>query len=205
MKKVDRLTGTTTDFIRQTRDDLDTLAGMLEDGSRQQDASTRTCTILEHRMEEIEHENKQLKTMVNEIQNKTKENNLKIGGKKEEDGEDLKNYVLEIAGRIAPGGLDQAAIVSAYRLGKRPNPHNNNQANAHKARTILVTFRSVQDRNQLYHARTKLRNFDQFKQVYLNDDINAATRKIREDYRAVAALVRCKDKEVGIHDYGLVI
>lgn len=205
--KIDKLTGTTNEFIAQTRDDLDTLAGMLEDGRKQQEASSRACTILEHRVAEAEHENKQLHMIVNGMQNKSKECNIRMDGKREDEREDLKDYVLQLAKKItrSGAGLDPSAIVTAHRLGKKPSQHNDGQNAVHRPRPILVTFRSIQDRNELYYSRTKLRNYEEYKHIYLNDDVTAATRKVREDYRAVATLVRNNNKEVRIHDDGLVI
>ena len=202
-EKFEKLTQKTESFIRQTRDDLDTLAGIVETTSRQQDTLTRANTILEHQLNQTVYDNKMLQNTLNEIENKSKESNLRLEGKREEDDEDLLKYVLDMANRMT-NGLETEAITAVYRLGKKHQQRANARATA-RPRTILISFRSVQDRNTLYYARTKLRDCDEYKNIYINDDVTAMTRKVREDYRAVAAIVRSSGTEVRIHDDGIVI
>lgn len=203
--KIETLSASTNRFVQQTRDDLDTLAGLIGDASRQQDATDRSNAILEYKLATVEQENRQLHMTVNDMANKSKECNLRVDGKVETENENLIGYMLEMGKKNTQHGIDPAAIVSAFRVGKKRATNANAQGTASKPRTILVVFRSVRERNELYFARTKLRSTDAYKNIYLNDDVTATTRRVREDYRAVAALVRNENKEVRIHDDGILI
>ena len=198
-----KLTETTEAFVKQTRTDLDTLAGHMRERDRQHDADARERLILQHRQTTTEQDNSQLRSMLNDMINKSKECNLKIEGKVEEEGEDLMAFVMDLAGRMANNRLDPTAINSIHRIGRKQTQ--TNQRTLQKPRSILVTFRSVTERNILYYIRTKLRNNQTYKNIYINDDITAMTRKSREDFRAVATLVRNANKEVRIHDDGIII
>ena len=211
--KLETLTQTTETFlqstgsmVKKTAEEVTVLAGRVDRSDRQQKATDRALAIMDNKLSRSEETNRRLMLQMNEMENRARETSLKIEGKREQEGEDLYEFVAELAHRITPHGLDQSAIVSARRLGKYRNPQAAvGQKNVPKPRSILVTFKTVQDRNKLYYARTKLRNSEQHKAIYLNDDATLMTKKMREDFRSVAALARRNDKEVRIHDDGIIL
>lgn len=203
-ERLTKLTETTDAFVKQTRSDIEMLTGVVKERDRQQEINMRERLILQHRLTVTERESDRLRSVVNDIINKSKEQNLKIEGKGEEEGEDLRDFVMKMAGQITNNRLDPTAIVSINRIGKKPTTHPNQRATP-RPRPILVIFRSIHDRNVLYYTRTKLHNNQNYKNIYINDDITMMTRKAREDFRSVAALVRTANKEVRIHDDGIII
>ena len=211
--KLETLTQTTESFlqstnvtVKETADKVAVLADRADRTDRQQRVSDRALAIMDHKLSRSEETNRRLMLQMNEMENKSRESNLKIEGRREQEGEDLFEFVTDLAHRITPHGIDQTAIVGARRLGKYRNPQvAAGLKNAPKPRSILVTFKTVQDRNKLYFARTKLRNSEQFKSIYLNDDATLMTKKMREDFRSVAALARRDEQEVRIHDDGIVL
>ena len=203
-ERLAKLTESTDSFMKQTRADMVKLTDHMKERDRQHESDTRAKRLLEHRLAATEYDNNQLRTMMNDMANKSKECNLKIEGKVEEDDEDLMAYILDMAARMTNNRLDPAAITSIHRIGRKSTA-NQNQRSLPKPRPILITFRSVRERNTLYYVRTKLRNNQAYKNIYLNDDITATTRKAREDFRSVAALVRMANQEVRIHDDGIII
>lgn len=197
---------TTESFIQSASRELSALTERVNRADRQHETYGREMAAMNHKLACAEECNKVLQLQLNDLENKSRVCNLKIEGKKEEDNEDVVKYTSELTEFLTEGAIDKSAIISACRLGKKtytqPQPGQKNQP---RPRPILLTFKSIQERNRVYYARTKLRNDDSFKHIYLNDDTTQLTRKFREDFRSVAALVRGNDKEVRIHDDGIVI
>lgn len=210
--KIVKLTSTTEafkqsteGFIQKTTSDLAALTERMDRADRQQQTYQRTLAIMDYKLAKSDENNRRLQMRMNELENKAKECNLKIEGKVEQENEQLERYILELANYLTHGKTDRTAIVAARRLGKQSNGQPRTDLRALRPRPILITFRTVQERNQVYYARTRLRNSEQYRQIYLNDDATQMTRTFREDYRSVAALVRRNDKEVRLHDNGIVI
>lgn len=200
-----KLQTNTDNFMSKTTGDLVTVAGMLDECRRQQVVSDRKHQIAEYRIRQMEHANKQLKLQINEIENRSRLCNIKLEGKCEEQNEDLRRYVEELVTYLVPSGIEAAAITSVHRIGK-PQPPQTKPGQRHpRPRVILITMRSTQERNLIYFARTRLREAQNYRMIYLNDDTTTFTRKMREDYRSVAALAQANGNSVKIHGDGIVI
>ena len=151
---------------------------------------------LEAKTKSLQAENKNLRNRVDVLENDRRSCNLKIDGVKEEDRANLSDTVLKIATAIGvrcqPPDID-----FVYRIGKaRPEG---------RPRPILVHFKSQAVRDNIYYGRSKLRRNDDWKQVYVNDDVNEATRKKREELRAVALLCQLKNVNHKLHADSIII
>ena len=195
----------TTDIKTRAGHDMDKLTELLAVGHRQHEADRRDYLIAEHNIQLLEVSNKKLMTQLNDQENKIRATNIKIDGKIEIEGENLLDYVKQLFQYVNPDG-DLTAVLTAQRLGKRNlNIMTENPQRKNKPRPILVTLRSIQDRNVYYYARSKLMKSDQFRNIYLNDDVTATTHKMRDDFRSVAALARDEGFNVKIHGDGIVL
>lgn len=195
----------TESFMRKTVDDLVTVTGLLDECRRQQTVSDRKHQIAEYRIEQVELANRQLKLQINDIENRSRLCNIKLEGKYEDTNEDLRGYMEELAAYLVPTGFDPASILTIHRIGKIQQPQMRPGQRHPRPRTVLVTVRSVQERNTIFYARTKLRDANSYRKIYLNDDTTTLTRKMRENYRAVAALAQANGNNVKIHGDGIII
>lgn len=203
--RLDDLQKTNDEFRQKTNAEIDRLAELIADNQRKHQMEDRRLLIAEYRVNQVEQVNSQLRLQLNDLDNRSKLTNLKIDGKYEDASEDLRKFVTEMANYLIPSGLDTAAVLSAYRLGK-PQPPQTKPGQRHpRPRTIMVTFRNVQDRNLVFYARLKLRDNNNYRAIYLNDDTTTMTRKAREDYRSVAALAQTKGNNIKVHGDGIVI
>lgn len=196
---------TNEDYRNKTATEFEQMATLLDESRSKQRANERRLDIAEYRVNQSEIINTQLKLHINELENKARQTNIKIDGKYEDPTEDLKKYVSDICAYLQPTGLDPTAVQAVYRIGKQQPPSTKIGQRHPKPRTIMVVFRSVQERNRIFYARTKLREDQTYKMIYLNDDTTSMTRKMREDYRSVAALAQTNGNTIKIHGDGIVI
>lgn len=189
----------------KTTADIDRITIILAENHRKQMLDDRRLVIAEHRIGQTEQVNRRLMQQINELENRTKQTNIKIDGKYEDSTENLKQFVNELFSFLVPTGLDPNAVIAVYRIGKHQLPQTNPNQRHPKPRTIMVTFRSVSERNTIYYSRTKLRENNNYRQIYLNDDITEMTRRSREDYRSVAALAQKYGNAVKVHGDGIII
>lgn len=192
-------------YRQKTTADIDRMTAILAESHRQQQETERRQMITEYRMSQAEQTNTQLKMQINDLENRARVCNLKIEGKYEDPNEDLKQFSLDLINYLVPSGIDPAAITSIHRMGKQQPPQMKPGQRHPRPRTILMTVRSANERNAIYFARTKLRDNTNFKMIFLNDDTTPMTRKMREDYRSVAALAQTNGNSVKIHGDGLII
>lgn len=148
--------------------------------------------------------NRRLNNRISILENKSLICRLKIDGKYEEDGENLTEYVSQLAEFLRPGESIKKNITAVYRLGKR-NTRLSKAGWEARPRSIAVVFNDIMSRNKFYFARNTLKMSQKYNKIYINDEVNAETRKAREDYRSVAILARAMGEDVKIHDDGLVI
>ena len=193
--------------VTQTNTDIANMTALLADSRKEHEADRHKLLITTQSMEQLRTANKKLSKQLNDIENQAKICNLKIDGKREEANEDLKRYVNEILTYLNPE-VNTAEVVSVSRLGRKPllqqttrHPTRYND----RPRPILVVFSNVHARNAIYFSRTKLGKSDNFRGIYLNDDVTQLTRKTREEYRSVAALARAEGCEIRVHSDGIVI
>lgn len=181
--------------------DMKQITQLLEESKQARCNEKREHLITKRQLENMMEINRRMSTQMNDLENKHRSCNLKIDGKAEEEGEDLKKYVLEMAAIMGVNLLTAADLGSAHRLGRRVDTQNARQ----RPRPILITFNNQQKRNKFFFARANLKDATNYRGVYINDDVTNTTRKQREDYRSVAALARNNGLEVRVHTDGVVL
>lgn len=203
--RLDQMQKTDDEFRQRTDTEIDRMNVLITDSQQKHESEERRLLIAEYRVNQAEQINTQLKQQVNELENRSKQCNLKIDGKHEDASENLRKYVSDMTDYLLPNGLEPAAILSVHRLGKPHAPQTKPGQRHPRPRAIMITFRSIHERNLVYYARTKLRDNNNYRAVYLNDDITPMTRRLREDYRSVAALAQINGNNIKIHSDGIVI
>ena len=148
---------------------------------------------------------KNLVERINYLENRTRINNILIDGHQESDGEDLREFVLELNGFLIKDKVEPKNIVAIYRIGKKLTQQTDKITRLKRPRTIKVVFDNLQARNEVYYARAALKQSQQYKGIYITDDVTIDTKKARENYRSVAALARTLKTEVKLHDDGIII
>lgn len=160
----------------------------------------RDLLIARQELVSAREDNRRMGVQINSLMNQMKICNLRIDGKAEDSTENLKRFILDMAADMRAQGLVVSDITAAYRVGKPIQPGART-----RPRTILVTFVSERTRNLFFFARTKLKAQDRYKYIYVNDDVSPATRRQRDDYRAVAAVARTDGADVRVHTDGIIL
>lgn len=192
------------DIKARAAGDADRLVALLADSRRQQASDARKLLITEHNLCLAELNNKNLMQHINDLENRSRACNIKIDGKAENETENLQDFVGELIRFVNTTGGNNITVVSAYRIGRKPL-RNGSLPQPIRPRPILVTFSNTVDRNAVYYSRTKLKDSECYRGIYLNDDVTVLTRKHREDFRSVAALARTAGAEVRVHGDGVVL
>lgn len=195
----------TSQLRKQHAEEINRLNDMLLESRTFRLQDQRDHKIVAHELNNVKELNRRLAAQLNNVENKLRICNIRIDGLREDDREDLKRIVLEMADTMGVRHLEIGDIASVYRAGKKMGPGRGNGGNAQRIRTVLVTFTNSSKRNKFYFSRTKLRNSDVFKGVYVNDDVTQETRKQREDFRSVAALARADGVDVRMHSDGVIL
>ena len=178
------------------------MTALLEAERREKDQGKRDLLITQSELSNAMECKARLEIRLNTMENNQRICNVRIEGKPEEEGEDLLAYVSEIGHQIGLQNMEPTDILSVRRLGKRVQQRANNRQ---KPRTIMINFSTVKARNSFFYARSNLKNVQQFRGIYLNDDVTPLTHKMRDDYRSVAALARNAGEEVRVHTDGIVL
>lgn len=165
----------------------------------------RNIQVLQHQLTMALDGNRRLELQVNDMDNRTRLRNLRLDGKPEEGGEDLRAYVMGLGAflRVSTAG-EEAAIQDVYRIGKAPT-HRDRMLQPQRPRSILIVFRDEQTRHEYYQCRMKLKGSGNYDRIYISDDVTPLTRKLRDEYRSVAELARRGGAEVRIHTDGIVL
>lgn len=198
----------TDTLAAQTNKELADIKGLLQATRDESVMEHRKFLIMEQNLKAVNTLNDRLSDRLNAMENNNKLCNIRIDGKSEVEGEDLKAYVNDLAKFLNPNSQRGPDLASVYRIGKKPTfagVASNNGRHMPRPRTIMVVFASAADRNTFYYARTKLKGAQNYVNIYLNDDVSVFTRKAREDYRSVAALARLKGADVRIHGDGVIL
>lgn len=181
--------------------DIARLTGLLEETRRDRDSERRQNLIVSAQLASAVESNRRLEAQLNTLENRSRVRNIRLDGKQEVEGEDLFKYVADIANKIGVNSLARGDIAAVYRIGSWLS---DGRARL-RPRTIMIVFSNENARNRLFFARTKLKNVDWLRGVYLNDDVTVVTRKQREDYRSVAALARSLHADVRVHTDGILL
>ena len=179
--------------LNGTLDNLTTKLGQADTKFSQHDLR---LAYLEAKAQSLQKENKKLRDRVDLLENEKRATNLKIDGVQEAERENLSDIVLKLAAAIGvrcqPPDIDFVYRIGKARHDDRPRP-------------ILVHLKTQTVRDNIFYGRSKLRRNDDWKYVYVNDDVNESTRKKREDIRAVSLLCHVKNVEHKLHNDSIVI
>ncbi len=118
-----------------------------------------------------------IKTMLkmDDIEQDSKLDNLRIVGIPEEEEEILQQKVLEIANeKLNLQTINEEDINLCYRLGK---------ANQSKTRDVIVRFSSREKRNLIYRCRRNMPREDH--PIYINEDLTTRRNKLFYDARSM--------------------
>ena len=180
------------------RKEITKLTKVIEDTNVIRQKETRAHLVTKQELVVTRANNIRMEAQINGLMNKQRICNLRIDGVGEEQNENLKRIVVELAKDMGVPNMTVTDITTTYRQGKQSQ-------GTTRVRTILVTFVSERGRNAFFFARTNLKNNAKYRGVYINDDVTAFTRKQRDDYRAVAALAREDGADIRVHTDGIVI
>lgn len=188
---------------RILREGIARLTGMLEESELLRKEESRDNLITKHELSKATEINRRMRNQINELENRMRICNIRIEGVREDLRDDLLSFVLNTAHNMGVDTISQGDIVAAYRVGKKLQT--NQQGYTRRTRAIVITFTNEQKRNEFYFARAKLHKQPEYKGVYINDDVSHTTRKLRDEFRSVAALARTEGAEVRIHSDGILI
>lgn len=204
LKRIDAMeAGMADSFSRMEKKSAATyndLTQAIERSNKRHLADRREILIVRQELVLAKELNHRMEVQLNQLINRQNICNIRIDGIKEDVSESLKKYVVEMAHCMGVVNMTQQDVITAYRVGK---PAQNN-ARA-RSRTVLITFVNERARNAFFFARSSLKNQEKFKGVFVNDDVSPATRKQRDDYRAVAALARQDGVDVRVHTDGILL
>lgn len=193
------------DLIRKADEDVNRLAELIAVNNRQQETDRRNYLLMECRVHVLESVNKKLTYQINDQENQARLQNIKIDGKAEEENENLMDYAGQLFKIVNPS-FDTGSVMAARRLGKKPTAQDVTvNQKKWRPRTILVTLKTVIERNAVFFARTNLMKSENYRNIYLNDDVTAMTHKLRDDFRSVAVLARAEGMDVKVHGDGIIL
>ncbi len=116
---------------------------------------------VQNQLDEKETHIKLMMKSIDQLEQWTKANNIRIAGMKEEEGEDIIAKVIDLArGRMNIQHIEAADIKEVGRMGK---------PNQMKTRDILVKFNNNNMREQMYSKRKLLISKDY--PIYVNEDL----------------------------------
>lgn len=204
--RLDKLDGKTDDDMEHRqlqKEHMNTMSNFMEGNQEQWNAHTRRLLIAEQQLKVANESNRKLESQINQLENQIKICNLRVEGKREVEGENMMEFMMDIARQTGAENFKADDIMSAERIGKRQNGQNGQRQD--RPRVIMVTFRTRQARNKIYYGRARLHNTDMFRGIYINDDVSVLTRQQRDGYRSVAALARAQGADIRVHDDGIII
>ena len=175
---------------------LENLTGKLDRSESKFSQHDLRLAYLEAKTGALVNENRRLRDRVDQLENGKRASNLKIDGVKEVEHQNLSDTIMQLA--TALGVCCQLQDIDlVYRISKvRPDD---------RPRTNLVSFKLRAVRDNIYFGRSKLRGKDNWRGVYVNDDVNDSTRKKREGLRAVALLCKVKNIDSKLYSDSIVI
>lgn len=183
------------------------ILAFMEDTRREGLKDRRELQIARHQLAVSLERNRRLEHRVNGIENQLRECNLRVDGKAEANNEDLLKFVLELGAKLGIMNPTRDEIMSIQRMGKvqQQQQQRGPARNVNRPRTIMVKFVNVYARNKYLFARSALKRVEDFRGIFLNDDVTAMTKRLRDDYRSVATLARDAGEQVRMHSDGVII
>ncbi len=112
---------------------------------------------------------------IDQLEQCTKAKNIRIAGMKEEEGEDIRRKVIDLARRqLEIENIEIKDIKEAGRMGKQ---------NQTKTRDVLVNFQNSTMRDQVYRKRKLLTNKDA--PIFINEDLTQYRSQIFYEARKI--------------------
>ena len=111
----------TEEIRRDHAEGMVRLTKLLEENRVAHSIDRRDLQVTKRELTVVKEQYRRLETQINEMANQQRICNLRIDGRKEEVGENLKRMVVELSAAMGVGNMTQADIVTAYRMGKQPN------------------------------------------------------------------------------------
>ena len=196
IKKTQQMVSDLEEKISDLNETLDNVNKKISTNETKFSQHELRLAYLEAKTSALLSENKRLSDRVDQLENEKRATNLKIDGVKEEDRENLSDVILKIAAavgvRCQPPDIDLV-----YRIGK--------SRDGYRVRPILVSFKTRAVRDNIFYGRAKLRGNDNWRNVFVNDDVNDSTRKKREGLRAISLLCKVKNIDHRLHADSIVI
>lgn len=194
---------TTEETRSKTAKELEVLEKLYTEVRSEHLEDRREIKIMKRELEAEKEMNRRMNVRLNAIENNSRICNLLVDGKAETEGENLRQFISDMANFLTKGELQQSAILSVYRIGKRgPTMMRDRPV---RPRQIKIVFATERERNMLFYARTKLKDTANYRGIYLNDDVTGETRQARDHYRSVAALARSSGATVKVHGDGVIL
>ncbi|CAG9822007.1 unnamed protein product [Phaedon cochleariae] len=129
---------------------------------RLEDLATKINT-LETKIAHIQGDNENLMIRIDELEQKSKLDQLRIYGITEEREENLKPKIENIS--ISKMGMKNVKLLQCYRIGN-PNPN--------KSRAVIIKFENIQERNLAYDSKKLLKGC----RITLVEDLTKARHEI---------------------------
>ncbi len=140
--------------------DVDSLNNLQQVAEVSLEQMQETMESLEQKIE-TNLNNQPVQNKLDEVEQQSKLNNLRIFGLKEEEGEDVTKTIIDFANKDLKVKI-QPNEIEAKRMGSI-------QPMSLKPRDILITFDSRSLRNTIFRKRKMLREHNQ--EVYINEDL----------------------------------
>ena len=189
--------------ISETGEEISQIKKVVGENKIEQDVNKKEIELLKIKLNRSEDAKGALINKINQLEDKSRAMNIKIEGKPEEEGENLKDY---IKGMIETMGVREVGPDdTATRIGRKLNDRQMLAGKNNRPRIIMINFANTQSRNNFYYARSRLGKSREYRGIYLNDDVSNLTARHRDEFRAVAALARAKGDEVRVHGDGVII
>ena len=203
LDKIDGKTDVDNDHKKQQAEYMVGITAYMEENRKEQNKVRRKLLITEQQLRMAKDCNKKLETQMNTLENQAKICNLRIEGKREVEGENMTDFIMDMAKQVGAEDFSPTDLISAERMGRKHNGNPDQRNN--RPRMIMATFRTRQARNKIYYGRSKLHNTELFRGIYINDDVSVITRRQRDEYRSVATLARSLGADIRVHDDGIII
>lgn len=147
---------------------------------------TKVNEDLEKRVTQIEHDNDALEQY-------SRRNSIRISGVPEVASEDTDDVIIQIAQELDVT-INRSDIDRSHRVGKIDDRGRSSRTNSSKRRhrDILVKFSTYNARQRLYQSRKDLRDRNDMKHLYLNEDLTKIRSKLLYDARCLVRVHKLK-------------
>ena len=132
---------------------------------------------------------------LDELEQYGRRENLRISGFKEEENDDLKKRVIELA-KVMGIDIDERDINVVHRIGK---PNNGATAGANRARQIIVRFNSRDTKYEFLRQKKNLKTNEAYKQVFIFEDLTMLRQRLLYTCKHSEMVSGCYTRDGAIH------